>query len=211
MPSRSFIGTGKGHCGFTMVETLLFLGILAIMSTMIIGVLLSSQDARVRQQGIASLEQRGTQVLDSLTRRIRRAEAILYPAVGSTGSLVTLQMAMNAEHPTIFTRSGTNLMMIEKTDKTFVFSGPIAVSNLVFRNVSGGSVAVSFDLTATLQLPRPQYYRRHFEGNVTLFPDDQSESGGCSTCPAVTCQSHVYRWYYCTNDVCTQSDETIPC
>ncbi|HRH93070.1 MAG TPA: type II secretion system protein [Candidatus Peribacteria bacterium] len=201
----------RTRAGFTMIETLMFLGILAIMGTVIIGVMLATQDARVRQQGIASLEQRGTQVLESMTRRIRRAEAVLYPTTGNTGSMISLQMAMNAEHPTIFTSSGTNLMLIEKTDESLVFSGPVAVTNLLFRNVSGGSVTVSFDLVATLQLPHPQLYRRHFEGNVTLFPDDQSESGGCGTCPVVTCKSHLYRWYYCANDVCTQSDDAISC
>ncbi len=197
--------------GFTMIETMLFLGILCIMSGVIIGVLMSSHEARIRQQGIANLEQRGTQVLQSLTRRIRRAEAILYPAAGYTGSLISLQMAMNAEHPTIFTRSGANLLMVEKQEMSQVFSGPVAIGNLVFRNIGGGSVTVSFDLTATIALPKPQYYVRHFEGNVTLFPDDQSESGGCGTCPAATCSGNAYRWYYCSNDVCTQSDTTVSC
>jgi type II secretory pathway pseudopilin PulG len=55
----------RARNGFTMVETLLFLGILSIMGTVIVGVILSTQEARVRQQGIAALEQRGTQVLQS--------------------------------------------------------------------------------------------------------------------------------------------------
>jgi type II secretory pathway pseudopilin PulG len=201
----------RSRAGITLVETLLFLGILAIMGSVVVGVILSTQTARIRQQSIAALEQRGNQVLQSLTRRIRRAEAVLYPAAGATGSIISLQMAINSEHPTIFSSTGGNLLQIEKTDQDFIFSGPVTVTNLVFRNIGGASVTVGFDLTATIPLPKPQLYRRHFEGNVTLFPDDQSESGGCGTCPAVTCQNHQYRWYYCSNDVCTQSSEYVGC
>lgn len=201
----------RARNGFTMVETLLFLGILSIMGTVIVGVILSTQEARVRQQGIAALEQRGTQVLQSLTRRIRRAETILYPASGSSGAFIVLQMAMNGEHPTIFAQSGGDLLLIEKQDKSYELGDDITLQNLRFRNIGGGSATVSFDLTAALKLPVPKNYTRRFEGNVTLFPDDKSESGGCGTCPAVTCSAGRYQWYYCNNDVCQQSADAVSC
>lgn len=201
----------RARNGFTMVETLLFLGILSIMGTVIVGVILSTQEARVRQQGIAALEQRGTQVLQSLTRRMRRAETILYPASNSSGTIIVLQMAINGEHPTIFAQSGGDLMMIEKQDVSYELGDDITMSNLTFRNVGGVSATVSFDLTARLKLPVPKNYSRRFQGNVTLFPDDKSESGGCGTCPAVTCGSGKYFWYYCSNDTCEQSVDAVSC
>lgn len=197
--------------GFTMIETALFLGILAIMGTVVIGVLIATQTARIRQQSIAALEQRGTQVLQSLTRTIRRAEAIQFPASNTTGSIIALQMALNTEYPTIFAASGGNVLMVEKDQKSFILSGPVTIGNLSFRNIGGASAVVSFDLTATIPLPKPQIYTRHFEGNVTLFPDDQSESGGCGTCPTAACINHLYKWYFCTNDVCQQSVDGISC
>ncbi len=197
--------------GFTLVETMLFVGILAIMGGMIVGVLMSSQEARIRQQGIALLEQRATQVLQSVTRRVRRGEAVLYPDAGSTGSILVLQMAVNAEHPTIFANSGGNLLLIEKTDAQQLLGEPLALTHLLFRNVGGRSVAISFDISTTIRLPTPQTYRRHFDATVTLFPDDEPESGGCAVCPAVTCAGHEYNWYYCDNDVCSQSGSTIAC
>jgi type II secretory pathway pseudopilin PulG len=104
------------RAGFTLLETLLFLGILSIMSVTIVMVFLSTQEARVRQKSIAAVEQSGTQVVELMTKNVRRAEQVLAPASGSTGSVLTLQMALNSEYPTIFSRVGSgNLLLVQRS------------------------------------------------------------------------------------------------
>ncbi len=197
--------------GFTLIETVLFLGILIVMGGILIGVLISTQEARIRQQAIAGVEQRGAQVLQSITRRIRRAENVLYPPNNSTGVILSLGMALSSEYPTLFSSSGGNVLLTEKSAKTFLLSGPISVSNLSFRTIGNTNVWISFDLTTTIRLPTAQLYKRHFDGVVTLFPDDQIEGGGCGTCPSTACQSGKYSWYTCVNEVCTLSTDALSC
>ncbi len=198
--------------GSSLLETLLFLCIVAIMSTTMIAVFIASQDARVRQQSIAALEQQGAEVLQQITRRIRRSEAVITPLPTKSGAILALQSGLNSEQPTLFTVSGGNLMMIEKVDKSYVLLPSIKMTGALFTHVTTGSLVVSFDLSTTFPTPKKTApYKRHFEGSVTIFPDDQAQTGGCGTCPAPTCTSHKYRWYYCESGLCALSADSLAC
>jgi len=195
----------RNRPAFSLLETMLFLAIVAIMSSTLVGVLIASQDARVRQQSIAALEQRGTQVILQITRRIRRSEAILTPAATRTGGILAVQSGLNSEFPTVFTVSGGNLLMVEKTAVSYVLPPNVKITNALFNHAETGSILLSFDLTITIPLIKAPTYTRHFESAVTVFADDQLEAGGCGTCPKPTCVAHKYRWYHCSSDVCTSS------
>lgn len=201
--------------GFTLVEFILFLGILAILGGTIIGLLISTQDARIRQRGIAEVEQTGASLLHTLTRRVRRAESILNPAQQQSGSILALQMAATSEFPTIFlpTASG-QLLLIQSTTADQLLSDELMVENLLFWNTStanGKSAKISFDLKTILKLPQPEEYSKHFSAAITLYPDDQNEAGGCGSCPAPSCIQGVYSWSYCLNSVCTAAPLQLSC
>lgn len=199
--------------GFTLIETMMFLGILGMMGVVLTSVFVSTQEARARQQGIALVEQRGGQLMFILTRRIRRAETVLWPASGYTGSILALQMAQSTEFPTIVARTSSgNLLIIEEETRSLAFTGNLVVNNLLFRNVGGTNVILSFDLQTTFISPKRNTYTRHFESTVTIFPDDLSDSGGCGTCSAPTCTNHVFKWNICdTDNQCQQSADSLTC
>lgn len=198
--------------GFSLLEIILFLGILSIMSGTIVAVYISTQEARIRQRAVAELEQTGTSLLESMTKNIRRAERILAPAVNTTGSILSLQMASNGEYPTIFARNAAgNLVNVQKTATSALLTSRVTISRLTFRNVANSNVAYSFDLTITIPTVVPKPYTRTFNATVTLFPDDESEAGGCSTCTAPACVNNRYIWQHCNNGTCTQSDTSIAC
>lgn len=201
----------KLRAGTTLLEVMLFLGILGIMSSTIVGVLITTQQARVRQSAVSSVDQAGAELLGAMTRTIRRAEKIISPASGATGSILTLQMALNAEYPTILARQGSGMTIVQKTSTSSLLDSKVSVSNLSFRNVSGTNVYFSFTISTIIRIIPPATYSRTFNGTVTLFPDDQSEAGGCGTCSAPTCTSHRYIWNECENGTCSPSDATIPC
>ncbi len=197
--------------GSTLLELVLFLGLVGIMSGTVIAVFMATQDARVRQQGIAALEQRGGQVLQTMTRRIRRGERILYPAVNTSAPILVVQMTQNSEFPTIFAQSqDNNIVFVEKNAQSSILSDRLTISNLSFRNIDNMSIIFSFDLSIILQLPSKITYSRHFESAVTLFPQDRpfdvsapcdTCSGGCGTCPVPTCSSGTFQWSYCDTSV----------
>lgn len=201
----------RARTGSSLLETVLFLGILSIISGTIVAVFISTQDARVRQRAVAELEQQGTQTLAAVTKLIRRAETVVIPPEDSTGSILLLQMAQNDEFPTIVTRIGSGILLAQKSATSALLSPNITVSNLVFRNVGDANVWMSFDLTAVIPTLQKRTYTRSFKGTATLFPDDQGDAGGCGSCPEPACISGRYTWYVCESDVCTQSDTTFSC
>ncbi|MBP9773896.1 MAG: hypothetical protein KBD00_04685 [Candidatus Peribacteraceae bacterium] len=205
----------RTRSGFSLLEMMLFLGIVSMMSFTLVSVFISTQDSRIRQQGIAALEQRGGQILQTLTRRIRRAETILTPRSPGTGGILTLQMAQNTENPTIFFNSGANLYIVEKDTISPVLNDRLQMLNLKFTNIANQSVLISFDLAVALELPDQTVYRRHFESAVTLFMQNRWFEGGCnpapfnpatSCLPIQTCVNGIYLWNYCDVGVCARSD-----
>jgi type II secretory pathway pseudopilin PulG len=201
----------RSRNGFTMVETLLFFGIVGLMSTTLVAVSIATQEARVRQRYIAEAEQGGAQALDTIVKSIRKAESILTPASGLTGAILALGMTQNAEYPTIVAVSGGNLLLVQKETKSLLLSSRITIQNLNMKNVNETAVNVSFDVHTLIPTVPPKPYVRHFESTVGLFPDDTTSAGGCGTCPVPTCTSHEYRWSVCVSGTCTLSAESLAC
>jgi len=198
--------------GFTLVELLLFLGLAAIMGGTLISVYIATQEARLRQQGIAGVEQRGIQIVELITRNIRRAETIVDPASGGSGSILALQMGLNAEFPTIIAPDGSgNLLIVQKTSTAALLPGSISIDQVSFSNIDNGAAQFSFDLTAHIPSVPPATYTKTFRGSATLLPDDVSDAGGCGSCPAPVCTNGQYQWYHCIGDTCTQSTVQIYC
>jgi type II secretory pathway pseudopilin PulG len=198
--------------GFSLLETALFIGILSIISTTLVAVYISTQEARIRQKFVAEVEQTGTRVLETMTKNIRRAEKILAPVANMTGGILSLQMASNSEYPTIFASDELkNLVNVQKTSTAGLLTANVTMFNLLFQNVADANVAYSFDLRTTIPTIVPQLYSRRFSATVTLYPDDQSEAGGCGSCTAPVCTNNQYIWYHCNNGVCEQSDIMISC
>ncbi len=197
--------------GFTMVETLLFFGIVGLMSTTLVAVSISTQEARVRQRFIAEVEQGGAQALDTIVKSIRKAENILTPGPALTGAILALGMTQNAEYQTIFSLSGGNLLLIQKETKSTLFTSRVSVQNLTAKNINGTAVSVGFDVSTIIPTVPPKSYLRHFESTVSLFPDDAQSSGGCNTCPLPECTNHLYHWYSCLSGICTISSEALAC
>ncbi len=204
------------HCtrrsGFTLVETILFVGILAIVMGAAMTVSVSTEESRIRQRSIAEVEQYGAQILSTVTGRVRRSESVLAPSTGHTGGILHLQMSLNEEHPTIVAATLTGgLIFVQKNILTSILPASLSIDRLTFRNIAGTSVTVSFDLTAEIPLVKPVTYTRHFEAAATLFVDDAKDAGGCTTCPTSVCTTHSYHWYTCESEACTLSESTLSC
>lgn len=203
------------HVGTTLVEFLLFLGILAFVGAAMIFMLLSSEDTRVRQHAIAQFEQNGARTIQLFTRSIRNAEAILQPSAGQTGSILTLQMTLENEHATTFAESASGqLIMAQRTTVSYFLPEDVIMKNLTFRNAAGTTaknVLFSFDLETIIPLPQPIVYTKHFQGSATLSPNDDPQAGGCNACTTVSCVSNDYRWPYCASGVCRTGSGAVSC
>lgn len=199
--------------GFTLVELMLFVGLSAIMAGALVSVYIATQETRQRQRGIAAVEQRGTQILEQLMQNIRRAEAIIDPAAGQSGSTLALQMGLNSEFPTIFGRTASGeLMLIQRTATAGILPVGVSVSDFDAINIDGKSARISFELTANLPTLPPSTYTKRFFAAAAVYVDDISDAGGCRSCIAPSCSSgRIYTWQYCLSEVCTASSVSMVC
>ncbi|MCF7844465.1 MAG: hypothetical protein K9M03_01375 [Kiritimatiellales bacterium] len=200
--------------GTSLVELLLFLGFFAICSGVLIGVLVSSGEQRTRQQTVASVEQEGVQLLQMLTRRIRRAESIAYPDAGVTSSALVLQLADEGQDPTVIALESGAIKAAEGNSVRTISSDQLTISDLQFQNTSvssdSQSVTISFMITKIIPLPTAGTYSRLFESLVVLFPDHQLTGNGCG-CSAPSCLDNDLNWNVCEGETCEGSETTLPC
>lgn len=201
--------------GTSLVELLLFVGFFALVSGVVVAFLFSSSEQRVRQQTIATVDQTGVQLLQTLTRRIRRAERILGPAKGETGAILSLQMAQDGENPTIIAQ-GSGILLVAEANvlRPLTSSGNTTVSRFMVRNTSPSatrqSVHISFRISRIVPLPTDPLYTRDLEALVTLFPDDQEE-GNCGCGSPVCSGTGMYSWGYCSTGSCSKASITLTC
>jgi hypothetical protein len=198
------------------VELLLFLAFFAVVGGSVVSILFATNDQRVRQQTIASVERMGLQILQGLKWRIEHAERILDPPLGASGSILSLQMASESDHPMIVGRENGALVLVLRESKKILTTEGVTLSNFAVRNTSASAtrltVFLSFDLTETYPLPVSPLrdYTRRFEMLVPLFPRDHPTGNSCGCAPP-SCQGGNYIWEICSGQTCSVATVTLPC
>lgn len=202
------------HTGFTLIEVLFFMVIFAMVLMVMLPLLFSATEARLRQQTIALVENNGAQVIQSIARRARNTERILKPVAGSTGAVLALQHASSELHPTIFGVQTGSLVVIERDSKHQITTDQVAMIDFVVRNTSVTSNQQSFSyiftISRTIRLEQPHTYERRFQGAVTLHPDDTPQSGGCA-CGVPSCTGGIYSWNVCSASSCASRSAAMTC
>ena len=205
----------KHRRGTSLIELILFLGFFAIASSAVLVLLFGTMEQRKRQEGIAVVDQTAMQLLQTISHRVRAAERIQYPVRGSTGSVLALQMAANADNPTVIALQSGSLIAVERdefsmltsTDEVEVTEFQVQVTSAI---EDRPSVYVYFTLKKILGIPSQPEYSRSFETLISLFPDDELQGDQCN-CDIPVCNVGMLDWQYCNNDVCVDSTERVSC
>lgn len=160
--------------GFTLVELLLYVTIVAIMIISISGLLSLLMQSRVKNQTVAEVEGQGVQIMQIATQTIRNATAINSPTIGTNGSSLSLNVTTPANSPTVFDLSGGTLRITEGANPaTPLTNSQIVVSSLSFQNLSlagtHGTVRIQFTLSYINASGRNEYdFNKTFYGTATL-------------------------------------------
>lgn len=204
----------RSRAGFTLIEVIIFMAIFSMVLVVMLPLLFSATESRLRQQTIALVENNGMQIVQNLTRRARNAERILQPVAGSTGAVLALQHGSGGLHPIIFGIQTGSLIVIERDTKRAITSNQVAVIDFVIRNTSTAadkqSFTYSFRVSRTIRLEQPHTYDRRFQGALTLHPDDTPLSGGCN-CAVPSCNAGIYSWNVCSASSCAARTEPMTC
>lgn len=81
--------------GFTLIEFLIYIGLLSILLAIMSQVFLATLSIRTESEGATNIQQDGRYILARLTYDIYRAKDISVPAVGATGGVLQLTITEN--------------------------------------------------------------------------------------------------------------------
>src|SRR3989338_5199189 len=94
--------TKQTQFGFTLIEIILYLGIMMVIvgSVSAFSALLLS--ARAKAHTILEVEQQGTAILQLMSATIRGSDGINAPQAGTSASSLSLDVKESADDPTVF-------------------------------------------------------------------------------------------------------------
>lgn len=187
----------NGRSGVTLVELLLFIGIIAIVGAALIPLLFSSTEARLLQESMSLVETNGSQTMQVLTKKIRESNRIISPLPGQTGSVLTLQMPIADGSPAIFGLLTGSLLMVQHETSQTISASEVSVENFWVRNTGNGTstgVYVSFLISRTIRLRAPRMYRQTFQTFVDLYPKNVIRNCPCEFGPTCTLNGTYYTW-----------------
>jgi prepilin-type N-terminal cleavage/methylation domain-containing protein len=147
--------TNKYQKGYTLIELLLYVAILGTLLTVAVVFFGIVTDARVKNQSIIEVNDQGAAVMDYITQTIRNASSITSPAIGASGTSLTLVVPTGALSPTVFSLNGVAPITIQVKEgagaQVLLTSNDVQISGLTFKNLSRAStpgvVQVSFTIS----------------------------------------------------------------
>lgn len=160
--------------GVTLIELLMYIAMSAIIlmtSSMFLTLLINS---RIKNQTIAEVGQQGTQIIQNISRAIRKAESINSPSAGSSSTTLSITMTDSGVNPTIFQYSNGAMEIREGSGGFISLSSPrIIVSDVTFRNLSRpstpGIIRTQFTLSHLNPAGRNEYsFSRTFTTSSSL-------------------------------------------
>jgi type II secretory pathway pseudopilin PulG len=156
--------------GFTLVEFILYTGILAICLSGIVSFMYLSLNTRVRADISAEVESAGLLVLDTINQTIRNSQSITAPTAQTT----TTSLALTGNTNKTFDLSDNQIhITIGASPAVALTSNKVTASALSFTNtsLSGTTGSIKFSFTLAYNNPGgsiPFTYSRTFHGAATL-------------------------------------------
>ncbi len=134
--------------GFTIVELIIYMGMLSLMILVMTDIFSSIVDVRKESEAVTVVEQDGNYILSKLFYDISHATSITTPAsLGASGA--TLQLVINGVTNTYSLNNG-NLEVVNNNGTNVLNSVNSAISNISFLRVGNVSGKNTIQLTFTV-------------------------------------------------------------
>jgi len=174
--------------GFTLVELLLFAGIISIMAGAIIGFSLVSSNVAVHNERVSEVEQNGDLILQRIIRAVETSSRIAHPLSGVTGGELLLDGGQ-ADAEVFFSLHGERMAIAVDGEQSHLTTGDVIVDNLSFLHFgtteAGEGVSVVFRVRnrAGATGAGEGQYTKTFRGTATLPPGGCTVDADCSGMP----------------------------
>ena len=143
--------------GFTLIETLLYISIAAVIMIAMSTLLTIALQSRVKNQTIAEVEQVGSRALNLITQTIRNSEGINLPTKGASATTLSVDVLEPANDPTVFDLFGSTLQITEGVNSAVALSADnVAISSLVFKNFARANTSDLIQVQFTVAYKNPE-------------------------------------------------------
>jgi len=123
--------------GFTLLEFIIYLGIVSIVLLVSTAIYLNIVLAKAKLTAMAEVSNGARFVMERISENIRNANAILSPASGSSASILSLEMSDPARNPTVYDLSQGAIRIKEGSGPTVNLTpASLVTANLIFTNTS---------------------------------------------------------------------------
>ncbi len=173
MTESAKLVTMKNNKGFTIVELMLYMGLLSIILGVLTNIFLSALDVQLESQANSAVEQDGSYVLSKLAYDIHRAQSVTIPTTLGGTSTINFQIVVNGVNFTYSIDANNNLVLQEGLGANNNLNGyDTSISNLsVTRLGNVGKVEdtlnVSFTITGKTR-KNTGYETKNFQTNLGL-------------------------------------------
>ena len=159
----------KFSAGFTLLEFLVYLGIVSVVLIMAGAVGLNIMFRKAKLTAIKEVSQNARLVSETIAATVRNAQVIISPVVGNNAPALSLQMADAAQNPTVFDLSG-GVVRIKKGlgSPVNLTAGQVEAVNLNFVNVSYPQTPGTIKMRAVIRFLNPSG-RPEYNWEVPIF------------------------------------------
>jgi type II secretory pathway pseudopilin PulG len=157
--------------GTTIVELLLYMGILAVLLTVLTSIFVSALDVQSESNAVSSVEQDGNYILARLNYDIHRAQSITIPeTVGETNN--NFEIVIDGENYTYSIDGSNNLVLAKNSGTDSLNNGDSSVSSFSVQrlgNTGGAEDALKINFTITSRTKRASGFEtKDFQTNLSL-------------------------------------------
>ncbi len=122
--------------GFTLIEVLVYIALITLIMSSIVGYSLSLGGARARNYVVQNVQSNGRVLLSTLGQQIRASALVSTPAAGTSSNQLVLTMPSGSPGVVFSLSSGRVVMSVVGSPDVFLTDDRTTVSNLVFTNTA---------------------------------------------------------------------------
>jgi hypothetical protein len=148
--------TSTSQDGYTLIELMLYVGIVGFLLGAAVAFFGVVGDARVKNQSVGELNDQGTFVMDYLTYALRNGTSITSPAVGGSSSQLTVVVPTGIQSPTVFSVVNGVLQMKEGAAPAVALTNSkVQVINFTVKNLTRSGTPGLAQVSVTLGRVNP--------------------------------------------------------
>lgn len=159
--------------GFTYIEAVVYLGLVSLLIGTVGAMVALTYRSSGREAVRREVEEQGRQALETMTRTVRNASAIVSPAAGVTASSLSVSVDSAPASPTVFSLASGAITATEGSSSAVPLTNSnVVASSLSIQNLSRastpGTVRISFVLSGASGSSAPFTYQQTFYGSASL-------------------------------------------